>query len=399
MAKRKAKNRRPGPPPSSPGSNQQPDAGSEHTKQALLGELESIKDLLNEEEWSDIPTLSDEVDANLAETEVYSPEASRDATEVFRPQPSDEETGRFKPVPSQEATQVFTPPPSLEATQAFIPPQSEEATQLLDAAALNGVEAEITADDAFSSEDLEDLDIPLLDDPLAINTESEPDFETLKEAQLDRLEKKFFHHDENSADTEVPKEDLSDLEDLIDDAPREGPVSPGRVSPGTIDAVAPAVATGENLPNGVLPGQQSLFDAEEPPASPSNAAEIEAPPNAPEAAAPHAESPEVAVDDTDTNAARPQAKASGENPFLPKHIRDRLHTDKPLVDIIKDSPLPPPESSKPLTEHLHSEVKANLPEDIPESRLQSVVDEVIAIYLPKIEAELRERLLDELKKS
>jgi hypothetical protein len=65
-------------------------------------------------------------------------------------------------------------------------------------------------------------------------------------------------------------------------------------------------------------------------------------------------------------------KARGENPFLPKHIRDRLHTNKPLVDVIKEHP-PVPEIHAHPTNH--------------------VVEAVLAEFMPKIEAELRDRLL------
>ena len=73
-----------------------------------------------------------------------------------------------------------------------------------------------------------------------------------------------------------------------------------------------------------------------------------------------------------SNRLSPPVKARGENPFLPKHIRDRLHTNKTLVDIIRDYP-PAPESQPHPTNH--------------------VVEELIAEFLPKIEAELRQRLL------
>lgn len=72
------------------------------------------------------------------------------------------------------------------------------------------------------------------------------------------------------------------------------------------------------------------------------------------------------------NRLSPPVKARGENPFLPKHIRDRLHTNKTLVDIIRDYP-PAPEIQPHPTNHL--------------------VEELIAEFLPKIEAELRQRLL------
>jgi hypothetical protein len=74
--------------------------------------------------------------------------------------------------------------------------------------------------------------------------------------------------------------------------------------------------------------------------------------------------------------ADPQAvKARGENPFLPKHIRDRLHTHKALVDIINES-------------------KANLPPTgfATPDPVKQLIEQVIADYMPHIETELRLRL-------
>jgi len=129
--------------------------------------------------------------------------------------------------------------------------------------------------------------------------------------------------------------------------------------------------TDPNLPPGVLPGQQSLFSGEG-----KNTKSDQA------ASHPRGERP---------------TKASGENPFLPKHIRDRLHTNKALVDIIKESPLPPPTATRPLSNQIHDSVKQQLPPELSAERLHDMVEEVMALYMPRIEAELRERLLNEVK--
>ncbi len=62
-----------------------------------------------------------------------------------------------------------------------------------------------------------------------------------------------------------------------------------------------------------------------------------------------------------------------ENPFLPKHIRDRLHTDKSLIDEIKDSP--------PFAGVVQ-----------PSYAPSTLIDELIGEFMPKIETELRRRL-------
>lgn len=73
------------------------------------------------------------------------------------------------------------------------------------------------------------------------------------------------------------------------------------------------------------------------------------------------------------------AKASGENPFLPQHIRARLHGNNPppLFD--------PATAEKPMT------VKANKPTVEPFNR-QQLIREVMAAVMPQVEQELRQRL-------
>ena len=73
------------------------------------------------------------------------------------------------------------------------------------------------------------------------------------------------------------------------------------------------------------------------------------------------------------------AKASGENPFLPQHIRARLHGNNPppLFD--------PATAEKPMA------VKASKPAEEPFNR-QQLIREVTAAVMPQIEQELRQRL-------
>ncbi len=131
-------------------------------------------------------------------------------------------------------------------------------------------------------------------------------------------------------------------------------------------------ANEDRLPHGVLPGQQSLFTGESRPSK----------------------------TDGDEPYVRPErpTRATGENPFLPKHIRDRLHTNKALVDIIKETPLPQPSTPKAISEQVHDALVEQLPSQLSSERVQHLVDDVIALYMPRIEAELRERLLVELRR-
>lgn len=76
---------------------------------------------------------------------------------------------------------------------------------------------------------------------------------------------------------------------------------------------------------------------------------------------------------------RPLAKASGENPFLPQHIRDRLHGNNP-----------PPLFEYETAKKIISATK-NVAHKINKPR-QHMVDDVIKSLMPQIESELRHRL-------
>lgn len=78
------------------------------------------------------------------------------------------------------------------------------------------------------------------------------------------------------------------------------------------------------------------------------------------------------------------AKASGENPFLPKHIRARLHGNNPppLFDLSSASAPVIPASNSPIPK-VNTDTSPNR---------QSLIREVIASMLPQVEAALRQRL-------
>lgn len=63
-------------------------------------------------------------------------------------------------------------------------------------------------------------------------------------------------------------------------------------------------------------------------------------------------------------------KARGENPFLPKHIRDRLHGNRPVV---------PSQKIQPLKSQLKTES-------------DRILDDLVSEFLPEIEARLRAQL-------
>lgn len=80
-----------------------------------------------------------------------------------------------------------------------------------------------------------------------------------------------------------------------------------------------------------------------------------------------------------SSAARPQVKALGENPFLPQHIRARLHGNNPppLYDFATNAKMTGPNKSK--------DYKSN------PSR-QQLINDVLTTMMPKIEQELKHRL-------
>lgn len=87
----------------------------------------------------------------------------------------------------------------------------------------------------------------------------------------------------------------------------------------------------------------------------------------------------------------------GENPFLPQHIRDRLHTRRALVDIINDSPTSPPNAAWPAASSTEPPSAEALPKVLSQEKLNRLIDGLVAIYLPQIEADLRARLREALQ--
>ena len=80
-----------------------------------------------------------------------------------------------------------------------------------------------------------------------------------------------------------------------------------------------------------------------------------------------------------SSTSRPLAKAAGENPFLPQHIRERLHGNNP-------PPLFEYETAKKIISATKSTShKVGKPR-------QHLIDDVIRSMMPQIESELRHRL-------
>lgn len=118
----------------------------------------------------------------------------------------------------------------------------------------------------------------------------------------------------------------------------------------------------------VLPGQGSLFDETPAARSTSSSAKSIPPINVP---------PTRAA--TGMNISRATAKPNGENPFLPQHIRERLHGNNP-------PPLFEYETIKKITSATKQLQAKN------GSPRQQLIEDVIMGMMPQIETELRHRL-------
>lgn len=131
----------------------------------------------------------------------------------------------------------------------------------------------------------------------------------------------------------------------------------------------------------VLPGQVPLFDEHSAAASHGPRADSHHPDIRKPGFAAHLSDSQPTGITTSAQAAtaRPLAKAAGENPFLPQHIRERLHGNNP-----------PPLFEYETAKKIISATK-NMANKINKPR-QALVDDVIHGLMPQIEAELRHRL-------
>ena len=145
-----------------------------------------------------------------------------------------------------------------------------------------------------------------------------------------------------------------------------------------------------NLHESVLPGQGSLFD--EPKSALTKIADqlntsaplLADPGTHHSAATQEHKKPGFAAHPGGTHTGthsdhRPLAKASGENPFLPQHIRERLHGNNPPPLFEYETAKKIINSSKNIAH------KTNKPR-------QYLVEEVMLSMMPQIERELRHRL-------
>jgi len=100
---------------------------------------------------------------------------------------------------------------------------------------------------------------------------------------------------------------------------------------------------------------------------------------------------------------RPQlAKPLGENPFLPQHIRERLHGNNPPPLFASETARKIATTSRPVTQLGSTQSRFS---SRPTNPQQELIDSIVAKVMPEIEKELRQRLesmsrsmLDELNR-
>lgn len=283
-------------------------------REALLGELESIKTLLSEAEWEHIPLLDDPVtgpvpiiDSSTA-ADIDTPATNADDPSL---QINEELDFNEDDIPVLEV--VFTP------TDAQPPPQSllqvDDPAHQLEAG--GAPVAESSTDDALLTEaPTEDAQVIAASSlpPAEVTLADKPDWETAPEVSEPEPEPE-------------PEPEIA-AEDAL------------RLSPRPFSPRPPELRTQDLRQQ--RPGTQ-----------------------------------------------RAAVERRGENPFLPQHIRERLHTHKTLVDIIKESPVAELKPTPPQDNHSETE---SLPKVLPQEKLNQLIDGLVAVYLPKIEAELRAKL-------
>ncbi len=330
------------------------------TKEALLGELESIKALLSEAEWDDIPILNDAISVTH--------EAILDAEQA----------------PAETAAHSEGMHPDKSGPGLELPSTTRETK--LDTAAIRSSRSDIDAAiDRFHF----NLDLDSEDEA---EDEGTPPPEARNPAETSPV----------PAQPEVDELTTASAEAAAESR-KEVTVNSEKVKLNAeIDAQDAPL---DELPPGVLPGQRSLFEGaiegtlQTPEQAPDQDTDQATGPGQTESAATSLSSPPQSdplkpESQTDKVAApaytrRPAVKSRGENPFLPQHIRDRLHTHKALIDIIKETRTSPePVSSAPSSTSASDKVTSPL--ELPEVR--KLVDAIIADYLPRIETELRDKL-------
>jgi len=379
------------------------------TKAALLGELESIKDLLSEEEMADIPLLDHPVETPALEDDAFADIPLLEEIESGQPLTTTLSAAHPVAQTSSEPDHTGEPLGAEPATNTSF----EELSESIDATLANiDIDIDLT-DEAPSSEDQASV---AEDDvnPKDLHREYEADAAVDDFTQEDELHTGLMLGEEPTTSTKQEAVNITDdlEENLLDDEsvstaarpPKEEELQNGE-QPITENAGAHSEPENTNseasltdaleineeaLPLGVLPGQRNLFDD-------SSVNKV-----SPEQTINPQKNASKPSKKSSATASKPRVKveqAKGENPFLPKHIRERLHTTKSLMEVIKEAPLDTQAvyHNKFISEHPEAQAlertNHSRGEQLSEhDKLDILINEVIAEFMPKIEAELRVRL-------
>lgn len=351
-------------------------ADPKDSPEAILGELESIKDLLSEDELAAIPTLEDAIPLSATTSDNVNTDAGLPDSELAAdedPQDSVEESFDLSDLPllteaaeaSEPITEVIKSPSlfsrPIDLDLALLSREQPEAEQIKPANTDEQTVDDETSDQYSAGEDI----VGELEVAQAVEAET---VETESSQILPDQESETDNGTENSDKSGLS---ASDLEPLM--ASDLEPLMASDVEPLMASDLEPLMAPD------ALPGQQSLFEV--PVQSDDKTGSTSAP-----------RKPEL-----------PKAP-KGENPFLPKHIRERLHTDRSLMDVIKDEPISTtPGSSLPDKAQSDSNKLLNLDlggdsiVTVSAEQLDEIIENAIQERLKGIEYSIKEELLELLE--
>ncbi|MBU2986020.1 hypothetical protein KO528_11720 [Saccharophagus degradans] len=338
------------------------------TKQELLNELESIRASLSESgepiDLEDIPVLVDTIAHNQPEFEDDTDEAMLRA--AYKATLDDAQDYLKNQTPNKT--------PHIPASDAAAPSDLNSEDYEFELKLEGIIEEQINQENEANAQAEQH-------EPATSEAEAAP--ETQLEAKANTSQTRI---EVQQRALETPAQE-SELEDELD-----------------IESLVEAHLL-DDTPTKPLPGQQSLFDeAAHPDSDVAASGDNTAKSKQEDTTKPVEQDPKQAeksqkVFDESEVYIRP--KASGENPFLPAHIRERLTSSRNqlMEDLAQvDSTLKKPPSShgKPAQPSAFTRVTPAEPpkkeaEDS-EAIQQEIIDQLVAKFLPEIEAELRAHL-------
>ena len=247
---------------------------------------------------------------------------------------------------------------------------ADDHTNINTDSAMVAFETEFPTDAPITSppvldDDFEDFNIPLLDPDSAIENDVESD-----------TEKSIDHKINSTADSTVPEDAHLDIP-LLEMPPEQ-----------VINTVSDTPRHKENKTS-----QQNLFDRPHR----QNTLENSAPTTSNGSDSSSGTPDDILLNNntllhddptehhkTQNVASSQRVTANGENPFLPQHIRDRLHGNRMAIKEAKTQQTKSVQTQKNQSRKQHSNIDKHNPDQI--------LDQLIAEFIPQIEAKLRLQL-------